>query len=315
MRLAIFALLLAGTSLPALAQTGDLTGRVDRIEKELHAVQRKVFPGGDAALAEPQITAPATIAADGGTPASSAVSDLSQRVTALEAQVRDLTNQSEVGSHRLDQIEQKAAKLQADTEYRLRQLESTAPPGTLPPPTVPNDGGDLAPARKPARARPAPAADAGDTMGAQAAAPVAPVEAAAAPATTGDPAEDGYMAGYALWTQKRYPEAEAALKEVVAKYPTSKRASYAQNLLGRTYMDDGQLSSAADAFLTSYKKFPRGERAPDSLYYLGQTLTKLKKQAQACQVYDELRDVYGATLNATLKTRVTQGRADAKCGA
>jgi TolA-binding protein len=101
---------------------------------------------------------------------------------------------------------------------------------------------------------------------------------------------------------------------VVAKYPDSARASYAQNLLGRSYLDDGQLSSAAEAFLTSYKRFPKGERASDSLYYLGVTLTQLKKSGQACQVFDEFRDVYGPTASATLKTRVAAGRADAKCG-
>ena len=58
----------------------------------------------------------------------------------------------------------------------------------------------------------------------------------------------------------------------------------------------------------------KGERAPDSLYYLGQALVQLKKPAEACKVYDELQDVYGATLTDGLKTRVAKGRADAKCG-
>jgi TolA-binding protein len=123
------------------------------------------------------------------------------------------------------------------------------------------------------------------------------------------------MAGYTFWTQKRYAEAEAQLKQVVAKYPDHRRASYSQNLLGRAYLDDGQPAAAAEAFLASYKRFPHGERAPDSLYYLGVTLTQLNKTAQACQVYDEFRDVYGPTANATLKGRVAQGRVDAKCGA
>jgi TolA-binding protein len=328
MRAALAALLLAGTAGPVIAQSAaDLPGRVDRIEKELRAVQRKVFPGGAGGgeYLEPQIAAPAAPPSSEGTPAGSAVGDLTTRVAALEAQVRQLTNQSEVNNHRLDVIEQNYAKLQADTDFRLRQVETGAaggggtslgtPPGSL--------NASSGPAgRRPPPAR--PATSGGETMGDAAVdltrpAPASPPDTGApAPtpvAKTGDPAEDGYMAGYQLWSQKRYAEAEAQLKEVVAKYPTSKRASYSQNLLGRAYMDDGQLSTAADAFLTSYKKFPRGERAPDSLYYLGVTLTKLKKGTQACQVLDELRDVYGATINPTLKSRVATARADAKCGA
>jgi TolA-binding protein len=123
------------------------------------------------------------------------------------------------------------------------------------------------------------------------------------------------MLGYTLWTQKRYADAETQLKAVVAKYPKHKRASYSQNLLGRAYMDDGQLSEAAKAFYASYKQFPRGDRAPDSLYYLGQTLQQLKKNADACQAYGEFNDVYGATAAPALKARVKQAQTDAKCGA
>ena len=317
MRRALTAFLLVSAAAPLAAQSlPELSGRMDRVEKELRAVQRKVFPGGNPDYFEPQIqAAPAPVTPDGA-PAASVVSDLTQRVGALEAQVRQLTNQSEVNNHRLDMLEQGYAKTKADTDYRLSQVEGGAAGVARPGVAAPPAGGETAPfgpsGRQPppsgVRAAPPPAA-----TGDPSEAPVAPPSSAAP--RTGDPAEDGYLAGYTLWTQKRYADAETQLKQVVARYPTSKRASYAQNLLGRAYMDDGQLSSAADAFLTSYKKYPRGERAPDSLYYLGLTLTRLKKQGQACQVFDELRDVYGATLNATLKTRVAQGRADAKCGA
>ena len=45
------AALLATAALPAFAaEPGTIDQRVDRIEKQLKAVQRKVFPGGDAAF-------------------------------------------------------------------------------------------------------------------------------------------------------------------------------------------------------------------------------------------------------------------------
>ena len=322
MRLAIIALLLAGTAAPALAQNDSaLPGRVDRLEKEMHAVQRKVFPGGNPQYFEPQIAPPAAAPPEAGSPSSSAVNDLSQRVSALEQQVQQLTNQAEENGHRLSVLEQQYTKLKGDTEFRLNALEGNGAPPTpgaqgAPPPatglaTPPPFGPG---GRKPVIGKPIPAP--APTLGDEAGATPAPAPAAApAIAKTGDPAEDGYMLGYALWSQRRYGDAETQLKQVVTKYPKHKRASYAQNLLGRAYMDDGQLSEAAKAFYASYKQFPRGERAPDSLYFLGVTLTKLKKNSDACQAFDEFRDVYGATANATLKARVAQGRADAKCGA
>jgi TolA-binding protein len=336
MRLAIIALLLAGTAAPALAQSDEqLPARVDRLEKEMHAVQRKVFPGGNPDYFEPQITPAAPPPAAAGTPAGSAISDLTGRVSALEQQVQQLTNQAEENGHRLTVLEQQFAKLKGDTDYRLNAIEGGAgaagagaagaagapgapPPGAgaaaagSPPPFGPQGrkGGAGGAAKPPADTMADEAGDAAPGAGS------APASAAAPEiAKTGDPAEDAYMLGYSLWTQKRYADAEAQLQTVVTKYPKSKRASYAQNLLGRAYLDDGQLSDAAKAFYASYKQFPRGDRAPDSLYYLGQTLFRLKKNSDACQAYAEFQDVYGATANATLKARVAQGRADAKCGA
>jgi TolA-binding protein len=333
MRLAIIALLLAGTAAPVLAQSDDaLPRRVDMLEKQMHAVQRKVFPGGNPDYFEPQIAPPAAAPADVGTPAGTPLSDLNARVGALEQQVQSLTNQAEQNDHRLTVLEQQFAKLKGDTDYRLNAIEGGAAgaagagaagaQGTQggPPPT---SGGDQSAApfgpqgRKPAGGRAAAPADtmgdeAGDAAPAAAGAPNAPPPVLA---KTGDPAEDGYMLGYSLWSQKRYADAETQLAQVVAKYPKSKRASYAQNLLGRAYLDDGQLADAAKAFYASYKQFPRGDRAPDSLYYLGQTLVRLNKKADACQAYGEFQDVYGATANPTLKARVAQGRTDAKCGA
>jgi TolA-binding protein len=137
--------------------------------------------------------------------------------------------------------------------------------------------------------------------------------AASASPRTGDPGEDAYLVGYRLWHAKKYREAVKALKMMVSQYPNHRRASYAQNLLGRAYLDDGKPALAAKAFYKNYKTRPRGERAPDSLYYLGKVLTQLKKRDRACHAYNELGDVYGATLSDSLRSMLAKGRADAKC--
>ncbi|MEY2927740.1 MAG: hypothetical protein RL367_2217, partial [Pseudomonadota bacterium] len=63
----------------------------------------------------------------------------------------------------------------------------------------------------------------------------------------------------------------------------------------------------------NYQKNPKGERAAESLSWLGVALTKLKKLPDACKVYQEFDDVYGATAPAALKARVASGRVDAQC--
>jgi TolA-binding protein len=302
------ALLFAGFTAPAIAQssqTAPVAQRVDRLEREMRAVQRKVFPGGsqqyfEAEIAPPQATGPAP-----GTPVGSPVADLTARVDTLERELARLTGQAEQNAFKLRQIEESLNRFKGDTEFRMNALEGGG--GAAP---APGGSGSAPSAGTPTRPATSTRPPLSETPARDTAPEVPPV---AAVTPTGDAGEDAYMAGYRLWEAKRYSEAVTALRGVVTKYPNHKRASYAQNLLGRAYLDDGKPAAAAEAFYANYQKMPRGERAPDSLYYLGQSLVQLKKPADACKVYDELLDVYGEKIAASLKERVAKGRTDAKC--
>lgn len=304
MRLLLIAgLLLAGTACPALAQEAGVGQRVDRLEKEMRAVQRKVFPGGSQQFLEAQIGAQPAPQADVGVPASSPVADLSARVSSLEQELSRLTGQTEQNSFKIRQIEEQFARFKSDADSRLNAVEG-----------APSMGGGLGGATSPRLPPPSAATPVGPARTPFAGDPIPAPETAS---NSVDPGEDAYLAGYRLWEQKKYGEAETVLKAMVAKYPKHRRASYAQNLLGRAYLDDGQPAKAAEALYANYQKMPRGERAPDSLYYLGQSLMALKppKMADACKVYGELMDVYGEKIAQPLKDRIAKGRVDAKCGA
>ncbi|QXT37144.1 tetratricopeptide repeat protein [Sphingomonas sanguinis] len=308
-------LLLAGVAavmiLPtaAIAQS-NVEGRVGKLESEMRAVQRKVFPNGAGGYVQPEITAPQTQAQAPGVPASSALSDLTSRVTSLEEQMAGLTGQIEQNGYRTRQLQDQFDAYKRATEARLKALESgpapIAPAGQSAPLDTSAAPATTSGSTRPTKTPAAPSVVTGDT------ATATPAAAVDKP-STGDAAEDAYLYGYRLWQAKRYPEAEAALKKMVADYPKSRRASFAQNLLGRTYLDSGKPSLASMAFYENYKKFPDGERAPDSLLYLGQALTKLNKPADACKVYDELSDVYGAKLSGAMKAQIASGRSAAKC--
>ena len=270
--------LLVTTTAPVSAQTAaDLGNRVNKIERELRAVQRKVFPNGQPL--EPEIVAPAP-APTPAAPTTSPIVDLTARVNALEAQIRGLTGQTEQNGYKLRQLEEQVKRL-----YDEAAARAASPPPT---PSVSN--------------QPTPLVD----------------ETQAAPSgverpSTGDAAEDSYTYGFRLWQAKQYAEAQAELKRVADRYPQHRRASYAQNLLGRAYLDEGKPALAAVALYDSYRKWPQGERAAESLYWLGQALTKLKKPADACKVYAQFGDDYEATASAGLKAQVAAGRKQAKC--
>jgi TolA-binding protein len=84
------------------------------------------------------------------------------------------------------------------------------------------------------------------------------------------------------------------------------------NLAGRAYLDEGKPATAAKVLLANYQTNPKGERAADSLYFLGQALMELKKGPEACKVYDELEEVY-PNMRAWVKERLPKARADARC--
>jgi TolA-binding protein len=307
---------------PVLAQSDTVTLRVGKLEKEMKAVQRKVFPTG--VPVESEIGAPQQLGPI-GSPSNAPISDLTARVDALEAQLKSMTGTVEQQGFRLKKLED-AMKA---SEARLKALEpqpeptetsnaigpmDVAMPAAAPKPTVTPASITPKPATKPATALAKPSAPAAKPATPAKADPKrkALVDAVEIPVTN-DPVEDSYTYGFRLWTAKLYPEAQVKLKEFVAKNPKHKRASYAQNLLGRAYLDEGKPALASVAFYDNYQKMPRGERAPESLYWLGIALTRLNKPADACKVYQEFNDVYGGSAAADLKSRVAKGRTDAKC--
>ena len=65
--------------------------------------------------------------------------------------------------------------------------------------------------------------------------------------------------------------------------------------------------------LANYRNNPKGERAADSLYYLGQALMKLGQPSQACKAYAELDAVYGSKVRADLRKQVDQAKDASQC--
>jgi TolA-binding protein len=292
-------MLMASVAVPAMAQqrTESVDKRLERIEQELRAVQRRVFPGANGAVIAPEMEASSPAAAPAGVPASSAVTDINARLDAIEGQLRTLTGQAEQNANRLRTMEDGLAQLRQATGTRLDALEHAAVPPTRTAAAAP-EAEPPAPAPAPAPLRQASRA--------------LPDAAPTATPAAGD-AEGAYNAGFHLWEQKKYAEAQQALEQAARDYPDSKWASWSRNLAGRAYLDAGRPATAAKTFLSNYQADPKGERAADSLYFLGQSLVALNKPADACKAYDELRDVYGATMRPWLKQQLPAARDQAKC--
>ena len=301
--LGALALAMLGTApLPALAQSSDET-RLRKLEAEVRALQRRVFPGGDGTYFEPQISGAQPSATRPATPSTTAVTDILARLDALESQLQRLTDQTEENTNALGQLTTRLAAL----EVTAGAAASADAPGETPAAAsnlAAMSGGASAPPAQP----PAPAAKpTGPT-----AQRLAAVQAIAKPQTS-DPGDDEYSYGFRLWEAGFYPEAQQQLTLFVEKYPNHSRTSYGRNLLGRAYLDDGKAKEAAPWFLKNYQADRQGARAPDSLLYLGEAMIASNDTKRACIALAEFAETYPALAAGRLKSQYEANRRKVKC--
>lgn len=305
MRLPLFASVAAFALVslsPADAQRRQPTpeDRIERLEKQVRQVQRQVFPKGQ----------PADTAGFTDDPAATLMqaNQLSNRLDAIERQMAEIVRATEENGNRLATMEADLARLRADQDRRQREQERSDAVDA-----------DAALGSEPSRAEEEP-------VDGPPPAPRPKVETRSEPAAESVPAakpgdanfvaagEEAYDRGYQLWNSGRYDEAITSLRAMASSFPGHRRVSWANNLAGRALLDKGQPRAAAEALLANYRSDPKGERAPDSLFYLGQSLVKLGQAAQACKAYSELQEVYGSTMRGQLQQMLPAARAAAKCG-
>jgi len=305
-----FALTLGLTvgSVPALAQSANTDLRLNKVESEVRALQRKVFPGSGDKYFSPEISAPTPTPAAGPPPSSSALSDVLTRMDSLESQVARLTGQVEQNTNRITQLEARMAALQPGGTQPLATNDAGVPVST----PQSNLGAMTGGASNPRPATTPAAATSAKPATAPSSARVQAVSAIAKP-SSGDAAEDEYSYGYRLWEAKFFPEAQQQLKLFLEKYPQSPRTSWGRNLLGRAYLDDGNALEAAKWFVQNYQTNKRGERAPDSLLYLAVSMKQLKDTKRACIALSEFGTTYAAEAAGRLKSTYDATRSGLTC--
>ena len=300
---------LLALSIPASAQDPNVEGRVTKLEKELKAVQRKVFPDGAGKYFEPDIKTEAAVTDANMTVSGSEVTDLLGRVDALETQLAALTGQVEQHGNSMKAMEARLKVLEGKVTTLSAAETQVAPVETIGPKPV-------APMPKTAVVMQKPATTAAVKPPITALSKDKAREAAVAKIErpqTGNAFDDGYNYGYRLWEAKFYPEAQAQLEETVKKFPSHSGTSRARNLLGRAWLDDGRPSQAAKIFYENYKADAKGERAPESLYFLGESFIAMEKPTDACDVFKQLEKAFPGEAAGRLAARLTAGRKKAKC--
>ncbi len=300
---------------PAFAQDAPADVRLRKIEAEVRALQRKVFPGGDGRFFEPQIApgseTASTASPSASLPSTTAVTDILVRMDALEAQLQRLTARSEEQANALAQMEARLLALETATNAPISPAP-TAVPDVFPAAStaarqLPQPASTPAPTPAPAPAL-APAAP----IAAPSATRLAAVQAIAKPQTE-DAGDDEYSYGFRLWNAGFFPEARQQLTKFVEQYPNHSRISFGRNLLGRAFLDDNLPEDAARWFLRNYQANKNGDRAADSLLYLGASMIAMKDTKRACIALAEFADTYPLVASGRLADEYQANRAKVTC--
>ncbi|WP_247712843.1 tetratricopeptide repeat protein [Qipengyuania intermedia] len=289
--------------MPAAAQDDSQT-RIRKLEAEVRALQRKVFPGGDGRYFEPEITGqPATRPSVSTTTSTTAVTDILARLDALETQLQRLTAQYEVGGNAMRLLEE-----------RIEALEAAKAPAPSPAATTSTPAGSASTAttRPAATSTPTPTPTPAPAAAQPSAERVAAVQAIAKPQTD-DAADDEYSYGFRLWDAGFFPEAQQQLTLFVERYPSHWRATYGRNLLGRAYLDDGKPNDAAPWFLRNYQADKNAPRAGDSLLYLAEAMIALDDTKRACIALAEFGETYPALAAGRLQSQYERNLGRVTC--
>lgn len=305
---------------PAHAQQDDTFNRINRLEREIDTLNRAVYKGEQPASAPTSI-----MSSDTGYQAN-----LEVRLSEMEKQLRDLTGKLEQQTFEIQQVRERLDRSQADIELRLGDLEKknglASPQGAaagnpvqggsltgvgplgaddmggvnppMPssePSLQPSAGNAAAPITNPNA--PAPAnSPTQKQLGTLNQAP----GGASIPPSGNDPASL-YENAFSQLKSGNYGVAQRDFNGFLSSHPDHPLASNATYWLGETYYAQQKYDQASRIFAESYKKYPKGPKAADSLLKLGMSLGGAGKSKEACVSFKQLKKEFASSANTAVR--------------
>lgn len=268
----------------AAAQVNDnfviLNDRMDRLERDMTFMQRRIY--------QPQEEESKFSFMGFGKKQQSfsgpidQTDELYSKLTTQEEALQRLTARLEEQSFEISKLEEKIAKMNADTDIRFKMLEDKVAPSNTNAPSTQKNG------------NPKPAANKTNTTGAS--------KAAGSTAATAKSVKEQYDAAYGLLKKGDHVGAEKGFIAFIEKNPKSDLAGNANYWLGETYYARGQYEQAVGVFAEGFTTYKSNSKAPDNLLKLGMSMAHLKKKDEACTAFKSL-PVEFPKASANLKKR------------
>ena len=241
---------------------------------------------------------------------------LLRRIDEIEDSIGRLTGQMEELGHQVDQLAQKADRLQKQMEFQANQQANVglSPlPGDSPTPAPNGALASAAPDPNAPILRPLPAPGTLGQIPADTPLPtIRSGQPPPSPPANADPKRE-FDSAMNLLSRAQYDQASAAFRNFAQAHPEDDRASAALYWTGDiAYSTKKDYDQAARDFAELLKKYPKSPRAPDSMLKLALSLFELGQMKEGCAALAALPAKY-PDASPAIATRARNERRDAKC--
>ena len=256
--------------------TRSLTNRLESLEKNLQDISKIIYKNSSNQSGVVASGSAPTKNTSNNSPSIQRMTANELRMSELESEFRRLTGLVETASNDVNVMSLRIDKLVEDLDLRLKSIESivlnlkSISDQFKEPDTAANSE---APQKNALQER------------LDKVTPDSQINQSVLPKT--DP-EKQYAFARGLLMKLDYQSAELAFKEFIDLNKEHKLSSNAYYWLGEVYYVRKGYAEAAGAFIDSYKLFPLGNKAPDSLLKLGMSLAELGNNNEACESFEEL---------------------------
>lgn len=309
------AAIVSSAALPGASQAQtaqQLSREINKLERQIKALQRKVFKGDTTYFGEERASNMPQIATGPQSAAAQMV-----RLDALEETVRALTGRLEEMQYTQRQTNERFEAFMAEAQYRLSALDGAGQPAATSDQsasvTTQNQQERAQQSFKQSFTSPPGSVDEKPAIAAaQAGAAMATSNSGSAPmqakpvALPQDPKAQ-FEEAFQLARRDRFDDAEQAFMMFIADHPEHELASNAQYWLGRVYTAKRQTSKAAEAFFEGYRRYPDGNKAPENLLAFASTLRVMEKTKEACTALALLKSKIAEDAYPDVSDRVRQG--------
>ena len=219
------------------------------------------------------------------------------KLSELEEQFKNLTNNFEEINFKLDKLSNRITKVQTDNQMRFQDIErsslnqdqnsSLSQTKKLPGSDEPKDLGgvsetDIASLEQTQK-----------TQSVESVGTVITEETTRAEKILPDTSpEEQYKFAISFLKVGDYETAELALREFVDNNPKHELAGNAQYWYGETFRVRQLYQDAATAYLDGYQKYPKSSKAPVNLLKLGVMLVQIGEKEQGCSMILGVKDQY-----------------------